>query len=106
MRTETLEGGVVVRGTEKALAGWATTRWGDDAPGQQSPNPRPVIRCGLNKRLRCGQSGLMRLRLLLTQHLFALADSVLWRSGEGRQCGHSRARNFLKIKPHFSSGGD
>ena len=32
-RSETPEGGVIERGSEKALAGWATTRSGDDAPG-------------------------------------------------------------------------
>ncbi len=32
-RSETPEGGVIKRGSEKALAGWATTRSGDDAPG-------------------------------------------------------------------------
>ncbi len=32
-QSETPEGGVFERGSEKALAGWATTRSGDDAPG-------------------------------------------------------------------------
>ena len=37
------------------------------------------IRCGLNERLGCGQTGLMHVQLLLTQHFLAFAESFVLR---------------------------
>ena len=40
------------------------------------------IRCSLNERLGCGQTGLMQMRLLLTQHPSAAPARSLLRRGQ------------------------
>lgn len=39
---------------------------------------RTDLRCGLDRGLLCGQTGLMQMQLLLTQHLLAVAARNIW----------------------------
>ena len=58
------------------------------------------VRCGLDKGLVCGLSGLMHVRLLLTQHFLAVAASFMLRCSLRRRSGHSK----LTIWPYFKPG--
>ena len=50
---------------------------------------RPAIRRGRNEGERSGQTGLMQSRLLLTQHLFAVAAMIVWRCRKFHQSRRS-----------------
>ena len=71
------------------------------APRQRMNGRKGVVRCVLDRGLLRGQSGLMQLRLLLTQHPLAGAASSLRRYSQGRHSGHAAQLDGFKSKQHF-----
>jgi hypothetical protein len=61
---------------------------------QSQPGPKnrvkAAIRCGTHQSLMCGQTGLMHLQLLLTQHFLAVAADFLLRCSLRRGSGRSK----------------
>ena len=65
-----------------------------------------VVRCAIHQGHQCGQSSLVQLRLLLTQHSFALTAGDALRCGSCRQTGH--LQTWFRAEPimYFRCGRD
>jgi hypothetical protein len=71
---------------------------------QRGPSLRPFVHFAaflLAETSVCGRSGLLQLRLLLAQHLFAHAARELRRRSDFHRSSHSNERKRAKTKPHF-----
>jgi hypothetical protein len=60
---------------------------------------KPTFRRILHQLTECGQTGLMQVQLLLTQHSFAFAASLSLHCSLGRGSGHSMVPITVNFKP-------
>ena len=65
---------------------------------EQHVGRKAVIRCALHRGLLSGQTGLVHTRLLLTQHLLAVAAMVVWRCSRFHRSGRSISSTELNVK--------
>jgi hypothetical protein len=72
-----------------------------------SETPQPTrrvkadLRCTVHEFTHCGQSRLLHVQLLLTQHFFAVASSLSQRRSLCRQSGRSTLSILADSKPTF-----
>jgi len=59
------------------------------------------VRCALSQGLLCGQTWLVHMQLLLTQHPFAAAAGRPLPRSEGHRTGRSAALTWSKPRPHI-----
>ena len=59
------------------------------------------VRCAVHELAQSGQTGLVHMRLLLTQHEFAVAAHILLRCRAHHRSGRSRASIWTGPKPYF-----
>jgi hypothetical protein len=65
---------------------------------------KPDLRCGLHRLPLCGQTGLMHVRLLLTQHLSAVAAMFMLRCSLRRGSGRSKLQSrWISNRPFAAS---
>ena len=72
---------------------------------EQHVGREPDIRCALHRGLLSGLSGLMHVRLLLTQHFLALAASLIGQCSTFHQTGRSNASIQANLRRVFASLG-
>ena len=92
---------MVVRGGEKALVGWATTKSGDSAPATVVDGSQTSHSLQLAVRTEMRTNPTLGFRALLTQHPLASAACLLLQRGGYRHSGHSRPSISREPTPYF-----
>jgi hypothetical protein len=65
-----------------------------------------AVRCAVHELVRCGQTRLLLVQLLLTQHFLACAAACILQRSGFHQTGHSMGARPVESKPSIRCAGD